>query len=93
MYKNLPKFKDVKFKQFQNCLRDHSVAFKKKYEDSIGEEEAFKHDCLLHPHNETHDHQRKQIFDLSIWHGQPVETGHSQMSVIFNFWYRNLWYA
>ena len=27
-----------------------------------------------------------------IWGGQIVETGHSQISVIFDFWYRNLCY-
>jgi hypothetical protein len=65
VYKNLPKFKDICFKQFKERLKDHRKAHMKKLEESIQEEDAFQHDCLLHPHNETHDRRGKLIFDHS----------------------------
>jgi hypothetical protein len=37
----------------------------KKLEESIQEEDAFQHDCLLYPCNETHNHHGKLIFDHS----------------------------
>lgn len=61
--KNLPEFKDVIFKQFKERLADHRKAFKKRLEASIQEEDAFQHDSLLHPRNETHDRRGKLIFD------------------------------
>ena len=65
VYKNLPEFKDVCFKQFKERLADHRQAFKKKVEASIREEDAYQHDCHLHPRNETHDRRGKPIFDRS----------------------------
>jgi hypothetical protein len=33
--------------------------------ESVQEEDAFQHDCLLHLRGETHDHRGKLIFDRS----------------------------
>jgi hypothetical protein len=65
VYKNLPEFKDVCFKQFKECLKNHHKVHMKKLEESIQEEDAFQHDCLLHPRNETHDRRGRLIFDRS----------------------------
>jgi hypothetical protein len=62
VYKNLPEFKDICFKQFKEHLKDHHKVYMKKLEESIREEDAFQHDCLLHPRNETHDLRGKLIW-------------------------------
>jgi hypothetical protein len=33
-------------------LKDHCKVHMKKLEESIWEEDAFQHDCVLHPRNE-----------------------------------------
>ena len=65
IYKNLPEFEGVCFKQFNEHLKDHRVQVKKKKEQSILEETAFQRDCLLHPRDNTHDRRGKLIFDRS----------------------------
>lgn len=65
VYKRLPEFKEVCYSQFKARLADHRRAFLKKEAESIREEDAFQHDCLLHPRNETHDRRGKPIFDRS----------------------------
>lgn len=62
---NLPEFHGICFKQFKERLADHRRAAKKKKEESIQEEDAFQHDCLLHPRDEMHDRRGKLIFDRS----------------------------
>jgi len=65
VYKNLPEFDGVCFKQFDARLKDHRRAVEKKTQQSIWEEEAYQHDCLLHPRDNTHDRRGKLIFDRS----------------------------
>jgi len=65
VYKNLLEFDGVCFKQFKERLKDHRRAMEKKALQSATEEEAFQHDCLLHPRDNTHDRRGKLIFDRS----------------------------
>ena len=65
VYKKLPEFSDVCFKQFREHLKDHRRVVKKKEQQSIWEEDAFQHDCHLHPRDNTHDRRGKLIFDRS----------------------------
>jgi len=62
---NLREFDGVCFKQFKERLADHRRAVDKKNKESVREEDAFQHDCLLHPRDETHDRRGKLIFDRS----------------------------
>ena len=62
---DLPEFHGVCFKQFKECLADHHHVVVKKEKQSVYEEDAFQHDCLLHPRDETHDRRGKLIFDRS----------------------------
>jgi hypothetical protein len=62
---NLPEFHGICFKQFKERLADHRRAVEKKNNESVQEEDAFQHDCLLHPRQETHDRRGKVIFDRS----------------------------
>jgi ribosomal protein S21 len=65
VYANLPEFHGICFKQFKERLADHRRAVEQKNMESIQEEDAFQHDCLLHPRDETHDRRGKLIFDRS----------------------------
>jgi hypothetical protein len=62
---DLPAFQGVCFQQFKERLADHRKAFLKQSEDSIREEDAFCHDCLLYPRDETHNRKGMPIFDRS----------------------------
>jgi hypothetical protein len=65
VYKNLPEFNDVCLKQFTECLMDHHKAHMKKLKESIQGEDAFQHDCLLHPHNKIQPWWKAKISDHS----------------------------
>jgi hypothetical protein len=65
-FKKIPEFKEVCFKQFKACLKDHQKQASKQWFLNAEEEKSFEHDMKLYPNSQTQNKQGKLIFDTSL---------------------------